>query len=104
MGRRFAPLELDEVERAELTSLASRRSTAQALALCLAHARRKFVEVYKTTQSPFAREVIERLQAVYAIEVEIRGSSAARLTQACEAAGRCWVRGGLERGACTCIV
>ena len=25
MGRRFAPLELDEVERAELTSLASRR-------------------------------------------------------------------------------
>jgi len=32
MGRWFAPLELDEVERAELTSLASRRSTAQALA------------------------------------------------------------------------
>ena len=32
MGRRFAPLELDEVERAELRSLASRRSTAQALA------------------------------------------------------------------------
>jgi transposase len=33
MGRRFAPMELDKVERAELTSLASRRSTAQALAL-----------------------------------------------------------------------
>ena len=33
MGRRFAPLELDEVEHAELTSLASRRSTAQALAM-----------------------------------------------------------------------
>src|SRR5580698_6132289 len=33
MGRRFAALGLDEVERAELTSLASRRSTAQALAL-----------------------------------------------------------------------
>ena len=33
MGRRFAPLGLDEVERAELTSLASRRSTARALAL-----------------------------------------------------------------------
>jgi len=33
MGRCFAPLGLDEVERAELTSLASRRSTAQALAL-----------------------------------------------------------------------
>src|ERR1700682_4080663 len=33
MGRCFAPLGLDEVERAELTSLASRRRTAQALAL-----------------------------------------------------------------------
>ena len=32
MGRRFAPLELDEVERAELTSLASRRITAHGLA------------------------------------------------------------------------
>ena len=33
MGRRFAPLELNEVELTELTSLASRRSTAQGLAL-----------------------------------------------------------------------
>lgn len=33
MGRRFAPLGLDEVERGELTSLSSRRSTAQGLAL-----------------------------------------------------------------------
>ncbi len=32
MGRRFAPLELDEAELNELTSLASRRSTAQGLA------------------------------------------------------------------------
>ena len=46
------------------------------LAFCLAHARRKFVEVCNTTSSPFAREVIERLQAIYAIEAEIRGSSA----------------------------
>jgi transposase len=46
------------------------------LAFCLAHARRKFVDVYKTMQSPFAREVIERLQAVYAIEAEIRGIAA----------------------------
>ena len=36
------------------------------LAFCLAHARRKFVEVYKTTSSPFAHEVIERLRAIYA--------------------------------------
>ena len=40
------------------------------LAFCLAHARRKFVEVYKTTSSPFAHEVIERLRAIYAIEAE----------------------------------
>jgi transposase len=33
MSRRFAALELDEVERAELMSLALRRSTAQGLAL-----------------------------------------------------------------------
>jgi hypothetical protein len=33
MARRFAPLDLDKAERAELTSLASRRSTAQGLAL-----------------------------------------------------------------------
>src|SRR4030095_16299885 len=48
------------------------------LACCLAHARRKFVEVYKSTKSPFAYEVMERLQAVYAIEAEIRGRSAER--------------------------
>ena len=33
MGRHFAPLEPNEVELTELTSLASRRSTAQGLAL-----------------------------------------------------------------------
>ena len=54
----------------------ARHGGAIQLAFCLAHARRKFVEVYKTMQSPFAHEVIERLQAVYAIEAEIRGSSA----------------------------
>jgi hypothetical protein len=57
-------------------ALARGHGGAIQLAFCLAHARRKFVEVYKTTQSPFAHEVIERLQAVYAIETEIRGSSA----------------------------
>src|SRR5207245_6188489 len=57
-------------------ALARRHDGAIRLAFCLAHARRKFVDVYKTTKSPFALEVIERLQAVYAIEAEIRGSSA----------------------------
>jgi transposase len=47
------------------------------LAHCLAHARRKFTDVYKATQSTFAREVIERLAEVYAIEARIRGTDAA---------------------------
>ena len=46
------------------------------LAFCLAHARRRFVKVYKTTKSPFAQEVIERVAAIYAIEGRVRGTSA----------------------------
>ena len=46
------------------------------LAYCLVHARRNFVKVHKTTNSPFAREVIERIAAVYAIEERIRGLDA----------------------------
>ena len=57
-------------------ALARGQGGAIRLAFCLAHARRKFVEVHKTTQSPFANEVIERLQGIYAIEAEIRGCRA----------------------------
>lgn len=57
-------------------TLARSRGGGIQLAFCLAHARRRFVEVYKNTKSPFAREVIERLRTVYAIEAEIRGMSA----------------------------
>ena len=46
------------------------------LAFCLVHARRRFVDVHKTTNSPFAKEVIERIAAVYAIEKRIRGLDA----------------------------
>src|SRR5271157_857493 len=46
------------------------------LAYCLVHARRNFVKVHKTTKSPFAQEVIERIGAVYAIEEGIRGLDA----------------------------
>ena len=46
------------------------------LAFCLAHARRKFVKVYKNTKSPFVQEVIERIAAIYAIEERVRGTSA----------------------------
>ena len=46
------------------------------LAFCLAHARRKFVDVYKSTKSPTARAVIERIGEVYGIEARLRGTSA----------------------------
>jgi transposase len=45
------------------------------LAFCVAHARRKFIEVYRKTKSPVARDAIERLAKIYAIEAEIRGTS-----------------------------
>jgi transposase len=46
------------------------------LAFCLAHARRKFVEVYKVTKSALAAEVIGIFGRIYAVEVQIRGRSA----------------------------
>jgi len=45
------------------------------LVFCMAHARRKFTDLYKTTQSAFARDVIERIAAIYAVEARIRGTS-----------------------------
>ena len=46
------------------------------LAFCLAHARRKFVAVHKTTQSPAALEMLQQIAAIYAIEERIRGGTA----------------------------
>lgn len=46
------------------------------LAFCLAHARRKFLEVHKVTKSAFAVEMIGRIGRVYAIKAQIRGQSA----------------------------
>jgi hypothetical protein len=42
-------------------------------AACWAHARRKFYDVYTDQASPLAREVLQRIAALYAIESEIRG-------------------------------
>lgn len=52
------------------------KSSAIRLAYCLVHARRNFVKVHKTTNSPFAREVIERIAGIYEIEARIRGRDA----------------------------
>ena len=47
------------------------------LATCWAYARRKFYDVHQATGSPIAQEVLRRIAALYAIEAEIRGRSAA---------------------------
>ena len=46
------------------------------LAFCLAHARRKFFEFHKQTDSPIAFEALRQIAAIYAIESRIRGMSA----------------------------
>jgi transposase len=43
---------------------------------CWAHARRKFHEIHIAHSSPTTTEAIERIAALYAIEAEIRGSTA----------------------------
>jgi len=48
-----------------------------ALAACWAHTRRKFYDVHRATGSPIAQEVLRRIAALYAIEAEIRGGTAA---------------------------
>ncbi|MHB1271450.1 MAG: IS66 family transposase [Rhodanobacter sp.] len=44
---------------------------------CLAHARRKFFDVHKASASPLAKEALERIGALYAIEAKLRDLDAA---------------------------
>ena len=46
-------------------------------AACWAHARRKLFEVHESTKSPIAEEALRRIQALYQIEADITGRSAA---------------------------
>lgn len=46
-------------------------------AACWAHVRRKFYDLHIATSSPIAREAIDRIGALYGIEAEINGKSAA---------------------------
>ena len=55
------------------TALAKRRQQIQ-LAFCWSHVRRKFYEL--ADKSPVAIEVLRRIATLYAIEAEVRGSSA----------------------------
>jgi transposase len=49
---------------------------APQLAFCLAHARRKFHDVFVATKSPIVEEALSRIAALYAIESGIRGTPA----------------------------
>jgi transposase len=44
---------------------------------CMAHARRYFFDVFDATKSPVAKEALERIGALYAIEADITGKPAA---------------------------
>jgi transposase len=44
--------------------------------LCMAHVRRPFFDLYEAHKSAVAKEALERIAALYAIEEEIRGRSA----------------------------
>jgi transposase len=51
------------------------------LAFCLAHARRKFVDIHKSTQSPVTAQIIVLFSKVYALEAAVRDTSAAHRLQ-----------------------
>ena len=44
-------------------------------AACWAHARRKFYELFEGKRSPIAKEALDRIRALYAIEESVRGKS-----------------------------
>lgn len=54
----------------------NRPGGAITLAFCLAHARRKYFEVFAATGCPIAAEAVRRIGAIYEIETRIRGTSA----------------------------
>jgi hypothetical protein len=51
-----------------------RRGGAIREVACLAHVRRKFVDVHRAQGSPIAEEAVTRIGALYAVEKAIRGS------------------------------
>jgi len=69
-------LQVDAYKAYKSLTRPGRRAGTITLAYCLAHARRKFVDVFKKYKSELARVVIERLAEIYAIEANIHGTSA----------------------------
>ena len=50
------------------------RSGAIREVACMAHVRRKFVDIHRSQASPIAEEAIHRIARLYAVEKEARGS------------------------------
>lgn len=69
-------LQVDAYKAYKSLTRSGRRAGKITLAYCLAHARRKFVDVFKKYKSELAKTVLERLAEIYAIEAKIRGTSA----------------------------
>ena len=57
-------------------------------AACWAHARRKFHDLYQAHRSPVAKEALERIAQLYAIENDIRGRPPAERREVREARSR----------------
>jgi len=57
-------------------------------AACWAHARRKFYDLHQAHRSPIAKEALERIAQLYAIENEIRGRAPAERREVREARSR----------------
>jgi len=57
-------------------------------AACWAHARRKFHDLYQAHRSPIAKEALERIGQLYAIEQELRGRSPAERREVRQARSR----------------
>jgi transposase len=64
-------LQVDAYKAYKSLARPGRRAGTIALAYFLAHARRKFVDVFKKYNSELAKVVIERLDEIYAIEATI---------------------------------
>jgi hypothetical protein len=69
-------LQVDGYAAYKKLAKAERDGTLIVLAFCLAHARRKYFEFHKSTNSPIAFEALRQIAAIYAIEKRIRGLSA----------------------------
>ena len=70
-------LQVDGYAAYKTLAKTQREGGAIVLAFCFAHARRKFFEFHKATNSPIALEALRQIAAVYAIEARIRGMNAA---------------------------